>query len=346
MKRIFISDIHMSDTRALGNENFVHISGTYTWLDRYGVRRLAQFLQSPEVQGADQLVLVGDIVDTWVHPISVRPPTVSDILNDRVNLPVVVELRMFAATPGKQLIWIPGNHDMATTADDVHRAIGPQVVFGKQLDLPPLRVRHGHEGSLFNAPDPAGRPFPIGYFITRMTATGVASGHAPMNLDLWTVLKNSSDVLKALRGSPISQCVFDVVMKATGVQGRDLCVLPGGAVSCSVDYIRTLYDSLVNDWSARRGDFATAVEAEWDPWYDLPAGRPHINIIGHSHHAMSAQGAAYGAYLNTGTWISSESTPSYVAAWEEDGGATQCAQVVHWSNGSVAWRSSISRLPR
>lgn len=345
MKRIFISDIHMSTLDAMGSAS--GLKNEYTWLDRYGVRRLSQFLQSSEVQSADQLILVGDVVDTWVHPIGIKPPAVSAILNDRINNPIVAVLKSFATTPGKQIIWIPGNHDMETTADDVHRVFGPSVAFGKQLDLPPLRVRHGHEGSLFNAPDPGGRPYPIGYFITRMTATGVERGRPGVNLDLWTVLKNSSSVLSALRGQPVSECIFDVVMKATGVTTRDVIEMPDGSVMPVVN-VRTLYDSLISDWSAHRGDFATAVEAEWDPFYDLPVSGPHINVVGHSHHALSSQGAAYGAYLNTGTWCSNEPSPSYVSAWEEDDGTTQCAQVVHWDDGkeAVAWRSTITRMPR
>lgn len=341
MKRLFISDIHLSDALA----SYPMTGHPYTWCDRSGVERLAGFLNSSEIKDADQLFLVGDVVDTWVHPIDVKPPTVAEILADATNKPVIDALRTFAETPGKQLIWMPGNHDMSTVAADVH-AISGKIVFGPRFDEYPLRVRHGHEGSLFNAPDPGGHPYPVGYYITRLTATGVNRGHAQPPMDLWTVFKNAAEVAAAVRGKPLSECIFDVILEASGVSANDRVLMPDGNY-VPLSGIRVMFDNLPALWKAAGGDVATAVMTEWDPWYDLPVGKPHLNIVGHSHLAMLSRGDAFGAYLNTGAWCSTTDTATYVQCWDE-GTTRMAAQVMHWNTAAMcpSGVGSIARLSR
>jgi len=342
MNYIFLSDIHLScDPAGTGKP--------YTWIDFDGRARLASFLHGPEVWAADKLFLVGDIVDTWVHPIDNLPPTVSEILWSPVNDRVVEVLQEYAMTPGKQLVWIPGNHDMETTLDDVRKVFGTRVVFGRQYDEACLRVRHGHEGSLFNAPDPSGRPYPIGYFITRMTATAVNRGRSDVSLNLWTVLKHADEAKKLLGGEPVNEAIFNAILNATGLSWNDQFVMPDGVLPqgrrvMSMREACDWYQRLIPDWQAKHGSVRLAVEAEWDPWYDLPATREHINIVGHSHVSEASTNETYGYYLNTGTWCTAGGAePSYVHAWDE--GDSIAAQVVNWNRTRVG-ESTIVRMSK
>ena len=217
-------------------------------------------------------------------------------------------------------------------ADAQH--VSPLVAFGHQLDLPPLRVRHGHEGCLFNAPDPTGHLHPIGYSITRMTASGVSRGHGSASLNLWTILKSADEVERLVAGKPIAECVFDAVAAASGVSLSERCVLPGGG-SIELAEARAQYAGLTDAW---RGVVARAIECEWDPWYDLPIDRPHIHVVGHSHKALETSNPAFGYYLNTGTWVS-ESPATFVESWEEDDDV--CARVCSWDGGVSALSTTV-----
>jgi hypothetical protein len=179
-----------------------------------------------------------------------------------------------------------------------------------------------------------------------MTATGVARGHAQPPMDLWTLFQNATEVAAAVRGKPLSECIFDVIQAASGVGLDEEIKMPDGTVM-PVSKLRTMFDGLPDAWKAAGGDVATAVMTEWDPWYDLPIGKPHLNIVGHSHLAMSSRGDAFGAYLNTGAWCSTTNEATFVRAWDE-GTTRMAAQIVHWDSTANApsWEGTIARMSR
>jgi hypothetical protein len=109
------------------------------------------------------------------------------------------------------------------------RELAPSIIFGPRFDRYPLRVRHGHEDALFNAPDPTGRDFPLGYFITRFTAKAAEQGLPEMSFSFRTILKSGGEVVRLLRQQPLVDCVFDTVLKATGVKLEDRVVMPDGS---------------------------------------------------------------------------------------------------------------------
>lgn len=305
MNRVIVSDVH------LGSEAAVAGPHPYGWLTPQMGDSLAEFLRSPTVLEADQLIIAGDLLDLWVCPVDVRPPSAFDVIDAGQNVEVVRAIREVASarTRRRQVIYIPGNHDMDVTPAAAS-AVHPAIVFGKHFDDAGLRVRHGHEGCLFNGPDPQGRRFPIGYWLTRMAATGVARGAALVNLDLWTILKNSAEVDRVADGKSLALAVWDVVAAASGVSQDEWCVLPNGS-RCQLQFARSQYEHLAEEWAAARGSYATAVQCEWDPWYDLPVGPPRLHVSGHSHRNEVASGP-YGAYLNTGCWCGPEQTYAQV----------------------------------
>ncbi|HEU4727989.1 MAG TPA: hypothetical protein VFT22_08880, partial [Kofleriaceae bacterium] len=89
----------------------------YGWLSPRHARRLGAFLESRSVAQSDQLFLTGDTLDLWVCPHDVRPATAQDLIDAPHNKPIVDGLRAFAATPGKTLFYIQGNHDLEITAE-------------------------------------------------------------------------------------------------------------------------------------------------------------------------------------------------------------------------------------
>jgi hypothetical protein len=67
-KLVFISDLHMN------------VVGPYSWLDKHAVN-LAQFLNTVNARDdVAELVILGDLLDDWVAPVTYTPQTFADIL--------------------------------------------------------------------------------------------------------------------------------------------------------------------------------------------------------------------------------------------------------------------------
>lgn len=326
-KQIFVSDIHMASPAAVMPRPGKY---PYGWLSPAEADRLGGFLRSSEVTECDELFVVGDALDVWTCPHDTAPPTPSEIINAPHNKPIIDGIRAFAAKPGKKVFYIRGNHDDQVNAGHA-REIAPNIIFGSRYDHPPLRVRHGHEDALFNAPDPTGRPFPLGYFITRFTATAAERGIPAMSTSFRTILKSGPEVVKLLKNKPLAECVFDTVLQETGVKIDDKVIMPDGS-TVLVGNVRETYQNLVAEWNEHRPtDAFTAVLCEWDPYYALPVGTRHVNVVGHSHDRKFAWADAYGMYLNLGAWCGEKA--HFGKTWLEDAGSSrECmwGQVCRW----------------
>lgn len=332
LRRVFISDIHMGAAEAVADD--VPNKKPYCWLSATENATLAGFLESDAVQKADQLFVVGDLVDLWVCPVDVRPPSPAEIINAPHNRPIVSALRKFAAQPHKQLIYIVGNHDMQVSAEVAH-ALAPNTVFGPVYEEFPLRVTHGHDHCLFNASDPGGRKYPLGYFITRCCATAARNGAAhDMGWNFWSLFNGGAEIVRWIKDSkPLSQCVMDFVKDATGVSDSTPITMPDGSTTTLTE-VKQEYASLVHDWNTHKPNHAaTAVLCEWDPWSDLPSG-PRVNIMGHSHRRVFATNDYYGLYLNLGTWC--DGVPNFASAEVTNADPdTMVVQLSRWENGDV-----------
>lgn len=300
----FISDVHMSSAAAVTGQ------GSYlpwSWLSRKKVDRLGAFLQSEEVKGLEKLFLVGDIIDTWIHPHDLRPPTAIEVLAAEHNGPILEGLRAFAKQ-GKQIYWIEGNHDAgAGTVAAQH--IHPDVRYVSRIDAPPLYVRHGHEGSLFNARDPKNRPFPLGYYLSRLCATATATGLGSIGLNFQLIWDCKEKLVAFLKGSELVDEVFAAVRDEAKVDPTASFVMPdNGRVPLSDVQIR--YRNLRHEWEAAgRGSWVRAVECEYDPFYGIDHEGVILYITGHSHdkfvgHLTSPESR----YVNVGSWCDKEAS--------------------------------------
>jgi len=92
-KRIFISDIHLGDD-ARYRDPEPHRRARF-FPDEHG-ERLLSFLNQRILAEKDRvkdLVLLGDVFDTWVCPFDAMPPTYESIFSSEENQPILETLR-------------------------------------------------------------------------------------------------------------------------------------------------------------------------------------------------------------------------------------------------------------
>lgn len=307
-RRLFISDIHMGDTRSLEQDH------SYGWLSANEAARLGRFLTSSEARACDELFVIGDFLDLWITPIDVVPATPAEILSSPHNQPIVRGLEAWRAA-GKALHYIPGNHDMNVTSEDL-ASLGFTFHAGPVVEGP-FRISHGHDRCLFNGPDPTGRPRPFGYYISRFIATAAKRSPTKKEFNLWLVLRNPDDVLAlATGGKRLGEAVYDVVVKEADLDEDEPIVESDGS-SLVVGDIRPMFANLYEEWSAAgRGSAATAVTCEWDPWYGMPIEPGTITIAGHSHsRVFNYNTSSRQIYVNTGAW--EDKVAHYAVSWTD-----------------------------
>jgi UDP-2,3-diacylglucosamine pyrophosphatase LpxH len=242
------------------------------------------------------------------------------------------------------VIWVKGNHDAEANADAAHH-LAPNVNFVPHYDEFPLRVRHGHENCLFNAPDPTGREFPLGYFISRFVATAAARGMAEVGMNFRTIWKSGPKLVALLEHGALVDCVFDVVRNAAGIKLEDRVIMPNGS-TVEVSDVRATYQNLIAEWNQHKGNAMEAVLCEWDPFYDLPVNKPYLNINGHSHDHKYSSLITGGVYANLGSWCARDA--HFAKTWLENAGQvneTLRAELFKWEPGvgaqSASTRASI-----
>ena len=164
----------------------MNVVGPYSWLDKHAVD-LARFLN--DVNNRDdvgELIILGDLLDDWVSPITYTPQTFADILGANYNNGVVPALQEVCQNKEITVTYVVGNHDMLSFESknkDVIATTFPEMTIIS--DSPGLGAyyntedkviwaEHGHRYTLFNAPDiwsRAGGHLPMGYFISRLAAS-------------------------------------------------------------------------------------------------------------------------------------------------------------------------------
>ena len=187
-----ISDIHLSDRRA--------IKGSYGWFSE-NRDRLLSFLDYVirERDYYREMVIAGDLFEEWVAPMGT--PTFADeqgrplserefLLAIAENNRTVIDRIKAVKAAGVEVSYVPGNHDMLVTADDIDLVFGPGTVTqyrdaeGLGIYRPDSRtvIEHGHRYDFFNAPDPVSNLgidgvtaenaiLPQGFFISKYTAS-------------------------------------------------------------------------------------------------------------------------------------------------------------------------------
>ena len=301
-KRIFISDVHLSDERSMGGPY------PYGWLNK-NIPRLSRFLddqlQAPEVK---EVVILGDLFDNWIIPAAYDPLADFDrIVSNRVNKPVIDRLIDLAGSPDVKLAYVPGNHDMAQNGaglSDLKQfmaATFPGIRYFCENKVPlaaytvgTLTAEHGNRYCLFNAPDLRTDPktyLPLGYFISRMITSKVATqgSHQNPHAIFFKWLKkllNQSGLL----GAMIEAIASDAGLSLTSTVKVGISGLPP---TMTVKEIRDRYLSLILDWNREPGkvEVGTAIVSDLEN-LSFAAGsiyflqrdsKFNIVIFGHTH---------------------------------------------------------------
>ncbi len=183
---ICISDIHIGDART--------IAGGYNGFEKNKkafVNFLNQIRFSPNVK---ELVIAGDMLDEWVGPMTDDPlngMTESGFLDSvaAANQTVIDALNHIIQDWNVKVTYIPGNHDMLVSSEDMQR-IFPGISEARDaqglgayspVDHPEIIIEHGHRYELFCAPDPISNRsitntdsiLPPGFFFTRWAYSSI-----------------------------------------------------------------------------------------------------------------------------------------------------------------------------
>lgn len=311
MKKIFISDIHMGDARSLG--------GTTPYpYNRFleNIKHLARFLNKQlEATDLEQVVILGDLFDTWVIPTNQNPlNSFQAICKTLENEDVITALKTLAAN-GK-LTYIQGNHDMVlSSAEQSETQQFMKSTFdGIDYTADPNRVyrngtivgEHGHRYALFNAPNTMAtiKSFlPIGYFISRLEAYKKAT--TGKEEDFLVILKEF--IIKYIidREGPVHD-LFVAMAQDANLEGTDNIHLNGidgfpvqqvepiGKVM-QVDAVGALYNPLMEKWQGNPdtmtwrqavvGDIGQLLLAAIIAYLAENDSDQNIVIFGHTHKA-------------------------------------------------------------
>jgi UDP-2,3-diacylglucosamine pyrophosphatase LpxH len=269
-KLVFISDLHMN------------VVGPYSWLDKHAVD-LARFLN--EVNNRDdvsELIVLGDLLDDWVSPVTYTPQTYSDILGANYNNGVVPALQEVCNNKDIAVTYVVGNHDMLSFESQNKEVIanafpGMTIIsdspgLGAYTKNKVIWAEHGHRYTLFNAPDiwsRAGGHLPMGYFISRLAASkSLSEGQVYTTPDVldWFV-KSPAEVNKYLQhggyegevGNIIDDAFIIAVFNAIALWSGNwpwdkftMDNLDNYSSDPSVEDIAFTYDTIFSGWPSRQ----------------------------------------------------------------------------------------------
>ena len=334
-KVIVVSDIHMSN------------GASYSWFQgRYVADVRTMFEHFAAASGIAELVLLGDILDLWLYPVSVQPWTASQIIAN-LDAGILSALRNCVAHV-PNAYYFTGNHDMNVTPSDIALLtpgnkqlswITPQDYNAGHLNQ--WHLEHGLAADMFNAPDDATDTiggYPLGFFITRLAASGPDQGA------VYSAVRHVIDIAAGAHqagaisdgmGKVIVEAIVTALKLASGVAGNTPIRFsePNLDNQYTVDDIMAHYWSLYDTWVAKYPSYLvqTMLAGLTDnglDWYAkllLQAKTAPIAVMGHTHYAEQNPAGANG-YDNSGCWChpsifsSAAPQPTYVEI--ADGKAT------------------------
>lgn len=254
-KRIFISDIHLGRGEPTD------------WFKDSHKSLLLGALKHVSDNSNDMkdLVLLGDVFDTWVMPIDKSPPTVSEIAAYHRD---IIEAISQCAGKIANVFYLNGNHDMSVSQADLDTVFGAgkvKKIVKYQAGL--LYAEHGNRFAMFNAPDPEADPIdclPLGYFISRLVA-----GHEDYASPR-AVLGYIDNLLSSiLTPETLPEAVIDALMERYNHKPTDTIKMPGKRADVTLATVRSRYATLFSRWIQRYGLF-----------YALDAVRSELNSLG------------------------------------------------------------------
>ena len=318
---VILSDVHIgNDAPTCWYQTSVH--------EPYLVAALNWIVQNAGM--FQEVILLGDLVDTWTYPPSVQPPSMADIIaaNPNVLGPDGALARVVKAVP--KVTFLLGNHDGTLTPADItalQDSVGPVEL------VDPVRVltgtsgartafSHGHLWTMFNAPDdraPWGDSLPVGHFVTRafsyMMANRLQPGQTvadlsnmgyPNGFDIWQFLSS----LGPNMSPDIAALLLDYVSTVAQMPESLPVVLPNGATT-TVTEAKQIYANLFTRWvQMENGSIQNAARAaladgsgNYLAWFAQRLAiqeSADLVVMGHTHTPIGGLTIAPVNYLNSG----------------------------------------------
>jgi UDP-2,3-diacylglucosamine pyrophosphatase LpxH len=275
---VFLSDVHIG------------VNARTNWYQaRYHEAMLRTVFDTiiAEADRVAELVILGDFVDQWTYVPSERPPTFAQIAaaNPGIFGAEGALARALTALDGR-VSYVGGNHDMAVGAAELAQIRDPQGRSPRRItDFPYLPLlgenriacAHGHQFSMFNAPDFQAMPktgLPLGHVVTRLAAlwsaqrlaagetvadrpgAGEPTGWAFEKDELATLLVGVVE-----RKASIAELVVGALLRATGQPDSIPIVLPDGSTITPAQAMKA-YDNLYSRFKEPARYPASALTSE------------------------------------------------------------------------------------
>jgi len=328
-KIIVLSDIHISTNEPTNwYQKKIHEPYLSAILD-YVIR------ESDSIQ---ELILLGDIFDSWTYPPDRKPPTFTDFLNANPNIfGVNGKLSQALTALQGKVTYVNGNHDMEIAEHDLHQIqtssnykikYCPQPIYYVQTPKgKKIAFTHGHIFTMFNAPylQTAISPLPLGYFITRsvaymlnktlkpgQTVADLPGQGAPNSINL-EGLVSSVDAAISSGSMGLVNLVLDYIMEVTGIPQDEPIILPNGhttTMAQAKEVYRNLQNKWVSDWGGGRdGILATLKSAIADfngtyiAWFAQRSALmsdSDLIVLGHTHIPKLGITKGFVKYANNG----------------------------------------------
>ncbi len=355
-KRIYISDVHMSagkestGKKTKGKNKYSH---DWIWLGPKEANKFVSFLKYLyEAKDVKEIILLGDIMDDWVCPVDMVPPTFDDIIRASNNSEIVKYLKLIGKHEDIKVIYMPGNHDMSITRECIEKNF-PGIVFGGSAAndsiyrTSRLLAEHGSAHALFNAPDPVNNPrnrLPLGYFISRVVATKAAKTGSPER-HYWTYI---DDFLELLGPQKMPESVFEAILEEADLpEDVEISMHPvaGKKNKVNAKQIKERYANIYDQWQTHHGPGMAfkAVMAEIGWLGDLAdtlskKSATRVIIFGHSHDSELDKDSWFvkdRIYANCGSWSDEQKPQTFVETEKDKSNRRHYVRLKAWEKGNV-----------
>ena len=304
-KRIFISDIHLGDDARYKDP--VPERRARFIPSEHG-DRLLNFLERQVMAKKDSvkdLVLLGDVFDTWVCPFDELPPTYDSIFSSKENKPILDSLRRIAAS-NINLYYVHGNHDYDLTADRLQAEIPGIITSAEGYNDPELKLfaEHGHRFTLFNQSYPeVADGLPIGYPITRLAEH--LGGYVRGFKDL---IGYFDDVFDLVTGEAN---IFEAILDGLADRVKAKQIIMSDRETISVEKVKSQYKNLPHHDQPLKVVRLLASEGDLEKFGDRMCEKHGYKVVvmGHTHTAKIDKDSLLvkdRVYVNSGNWCGKE----------------------------------------
>lgn len=344
--RVYISDIHVNAGKGINAKK----KFPYEWLGPREAKIFEEFLKyTNSRQDIREFIILGDLLDDWVYPVDMEPPSLQQIIKAPINKGIVRELKKLSKKKDVRVIYLPGNHDMGVTRELVENNFPGMIFGGTALNdsvyrSSRLRAEHGSAHAMFNAADAinnSGVRLPLGYFISRVNATqqyNTGSG----DRHYWSY---ADDLIETLGPQRLASSVFEAVLEEAGLDENRPIIMPkknGTKIQITGKEVKQKYAHLYDQWKETHGQGKAfkAILAEiglLGKTADALCKKRDTNIVifGHSHDWKLDKDSWFvndRMYANCGTWCDEKKPCTYVESQKNRKKGEHIVRVMEWKN--------------